>query len=253
MSVTRTKCLSKGLGWAAFFCIAIVPCTAQEKGTIQSWSPSEAAARPTPDNPQLEIAPGVLLPEKGMVWILDRTENQSHLERIYLSEARVNRHLAENVVRAQFLVLRMSSEIDLNGTAAKLRLSSKTPIIFVHKSEEDEEESQSPANSKGVLAHYVLLHLRVADDRRVICTFTAWQLGIKPGRHEDVVKVLTEELTGQWLKITPKQALPDGEYIVTRWPDDKKQYESHVYDFGVGTPINGPLTSPSTWHAADSK
>src|SRR5258708_35280737 len=119
MSVTRTKCLSKGLGWAAFFCIAIVPCTAQEKGTIQSWSPSEAAARPTPDNPQLEIAPGVLLPEKGMVWILDRTENQSHLERIYLSEARVNRHLAENVVRAQFLVLRMSSEIDLNGTAAK--------------------------------------------------------------------------------------------------------------------------------------
>jgi len=253
MSVTRSKRLSKVLGWAVSFYIAIIPCVAQEKVTIQSSSQSEAGARPSSDNPQLEIAPGILLPEKGMVWILDQVENQPHLERIYLNDGRVNRHIAENIVRSQLLVFRMSSGIELKGTAAKLRVSSKTPVIFVHKSEEDEEESQSPANAKGVQAHYALLRLRITDDSRVICTFTSWQLGIKAGRHEDVVGVLTEELPSQWLKITPKQALPDGEFVITRLPADKKLFESHVYDFGVGNPVNDPLTSPSTWHASDSK
>jgi hypothetical protein len=235
MAMTHVKRLLRRLCWAVSFCIAVVPCVAQEKGTMQSSSASETAASPSSENSRVEVAPGLVLPEKGMVWILDQADNQPKLERIYLNDGRLNRHLAENVVRSQLLVFRMSTGIELKGTAAKLRVSSKTPAVFIHKSKEDEEESQSPANAKGVHAHYALLRLRIADDSRVICTFTSWQLGIKAGRHEDVMGVLTEELNGQWLKITPKGALPDGEFVITRLPDDKKLFESHVYDFGIGT------------------
>jgi hypothetical protein len=241
--MTHAKRLLKSWVWALSLWIAVAVCAAQEKVSIQSSTPAQASDGSSSVNTQLEVAPGTPLPAKGMVWILDRTENHPHLERIYLNDAHVNRHLAENVVRTQLLVLRMSSSIELSGTAAKLRVSSKTPAIFVHKSEEDEEESQSPVHAKGFQSHYALLHLRVADDRRVVCTFTAWQLGLKSGRHEDVVEVSTEELAaGQWLKITPRQVLPEGEFVVTRLPDNKKLFESHVYDFGIGTTTKQPTT-----------
>src|SRR6266849_1665628 len=241
--MSHAKRLLKGFVWVVSFCTTVVTCAAQEKDVMQSSSPAEAAAGPNSDNTQLEVAPGIPLPTKGMVWILDHAENQPRLARIYLNDIHFNNHRAENVVRAQLVVLKMGSTVELLGTAAKVRVNSHTPVIFVHKTEEEEEESQSGAYAKGVQAHYVLLCLRVAGDHRVISTFSAWQFGLKPSRHEDVVAVLTEEIAaGQWLKIAPRQALPDGEFTLVRMPDDKKLFESHTYDFGIGTAVKQPTT-----------
>ena len=38
------------------------------------------------------------------------------------------------------------------------------------------------------------------------------------------------------------QALPDGEFAVARLPDDKKRFESNIYDFGVGITAKQPTT-----------
>jgi hypothetical protein len=231
------KCLVYGI----LICTSVAAVGAQEKDGTQSSSFAGAAAISSSDTPRFEVAPGIPLPAKGIVWILDTAENKPDLMRVYLNIAQVNGHRAGNVVRAQFFVLKMGATVELPGTAAKMRVNTHTPAIFVRKSEEEEEELQSGSNTKSVQEHYALLRLRVADDRRVICTFSAWEFGLKASRHEDVVEVATEEVAaGQWLKIIPKQALSGGEYAVVHMPDNRKLYEPHVYDFGIEAAASQP-------------
>jgi hypothetical protein len=206
----------------AFLGIAAASGAAQEnRATLSSPNPA-ATSNAKFSAAGVEVAPGIPLPANGMVWILDQKENEPRLSRIRLNSAHINGHRAENFVRAQFLVLKMGSSVELLGMAAKARVDSHTPAIFVRKSEEAEEEAQSAVNPTSVQEHYVLLHAQVADDHRVLCTFTAWQLG---------------------LKLTPKQPIPDGEYAVVHMPDSKKMFETNSYDFGVGPVSLKPVKS----------
>jgi hypothetical protein len=234
------------LGFPCWACAALLLAlaagnAAQDKDAMRhSSSAGDADAAGTSSNNavQFEAAPGIPLPGKGMVWILDQGENGPELNRIYLNIVHVNGHTAENFVKAQFLVLPMGAAFELPNPAAKLRVRNHTPVIFYRISTEEEEEVksvQSAANTQGIPVHFVLLRVKVNGDHRIPYTYVSWQLGIKRARREDDVDVSTEEVAnGQWMKITPRQAMPDGEYAVVRMPDSKKYYESNAYDFGVG-------------------
>jgi len=233
-----SKCRIERFVLAALLGIVAASGAAQENPATLSMHNAVATSTAQSGASNLEIAPGIPLPANGMVWILDQKENQPRLARIHLNNAHINGHRAENFVRAQFIVLKMGSSVELLGIAARVRVDGHASTIFVRKSEEEEEEEevQSAVNPKRVQEHYVLLRLQVADDHRVVCTFTAWQLGLKLNRHTDIVETSTEEIAaGQWLKITPKQPLPDGEYALVHMPDDKKMFETNSYDFGVGS------------------
>jgi hypothetical protein len=235
----QSKHLLKSLVCTALFCAAAVSGAGQEKEATQSSSSVEVKAISSSDTAQFEVAPGIQLPANGIVWILDMAESKPDLVRIYHNNASPNRHRGANFARTQFL-LKQVLTFELPDAAAKLRVSNRTPIIFVRKSAV-EEELQSAANGKSVQAHHVLLRMRIADDRRVLCYASYGQIAGKPTRHEDEVEVLTEEVAaGQWLKITPKQPLPDGEYAVAHMPDDKALIETFAYDFGIGAPARQP-------------
>ena len=234
------------LGFPGWACAALLFAlaagnAAQDKNTMRpSSSDGDAdAAGTTSKNPvQFEAAPGIPLPGRGMVWILDQGENGPELNRIYLNIVHVNGHTAENFVKAQFLVLPMGATFELPDPAAKLRVRNHTPVIFYRISTEEDEElksAQPAANRQGLAVHYVLLRVKVDGNRRIPYTYVSWQLGIKRARREDDVDVLTEEVDNvRWMKIIPSQPLPNGEYAVVRMPDNKKYYESNAYDFGVG-------------------
>jgi hypothetical protein len=229
------------LVYAAALCIAVEAGAAQQKDTPDMPPAAGSAATTGADAAQLEVAPGIPVPPYGMVWILDQPQGTAQLRRIFLNHIHPNGHRAENAVKAQFLVLRMGSSIELPGATAKLRIATHAPVIFIRKSQEEEEEIQSSTNVKNVMEHFALLRLRADGDRRIVCTFTAWEFGLKLARHEDVVKASMEEFAaGQWLKITPAQPLADGEYAVMHLPDDKGYVESNVYDFGVGAAPASP-------------
>src|SRR6266576_966395 len=80
--MTHAKRLLKIWVWALSLWIAVAVCAAQQKVSIQSSSPAPPSDGSSSVNTQLEVAPGTPLPAKGMVWILDQTENHPHLERI---------------------------------------------------------------------------------------------------------------------------------------------------------------------------
>jgi hypothetical protein len=234
------------LGFPCWACAALLLAlaagnAAQNKDAFRpssSAGDSDAAGTSSKSAVQFEAAPGIPLPGRGMVWILDQGENGTELSRIYLNIVHVNGHTAENFVKAQFLVLPMGAAFELPNPAAKLRVRSHTPVIFYRISTEEEEEVKSvqpAANTQGIRVHYVLLRVKVNGDHRIPYTYVSWQLGIKRARREDDVDVSTEEVAnGQWMKITPREPLLDGEYAVVRMPDNKKYYELNAYDFGVG-------------------
>ena len=234
MPISHIKRFRRNLILAVLLYAVAAVHAAQQKGRTQSPSSVAAATAPGPDSSPVEIAPGIPLPPKGIVWILDKAEEKQELVRVSLNKASFNRHVGENVARTQFF-LKAVATLELPEAAAKLRLSSRTPVIYVHKSVEEEEEVQSAATGV-VKGHYVLLRTRVVGGRRVIYGFSESPLFGKFNRQkEDEVEVISEEIAaGQWLKLTPKQPLPDGEYAVNKLPDDKKIGETFVYDFGIG-------------------
>ena len=87
------------------------------------------------------------MPPYGMVWILDQPQGTAQLRRIFLNHIHPNGHRAENTIKAQFLVLRMGSSIEFSRPA-KLRIATHAPVIFIRKSQEEEEEIQSSTECK---------------------------------------------------------------------------------------------------------
>ena len=217
---------------------------AQSAAEMQSSPSAARAASPSSDPSLMEAAPGIPLPPYGTAWILDSGENKSRLIRMHFSSALPNKHVAKNLARDELMVLKDVSTLDLPGGAAALRITSRTTAIFVRKSELQTPEVQSIVTAMGAASHYVLLRMRAVEGRRVLCSFSYWKLGGKRTRHEDDVETTTEEIPGgRWLKLTPKQPLPDGEYAVVAMPEDTTQAGTYVYDFGVG-PAPRPATNP---------
>lgn len=210
---------------------------AQNELGIQSSESAGAGTSSKSDPSLIEIVPGIPLPPYGTAWILDSTENKSRLVRLRPSGAVANKHAGENLARAEFMVLKDVSTLDLFGASAGLRISSHTPAIFIRKSDSELQQPQSAIAATAAASHYVLVRMRAVENRRVLCSFSYWKLGGKRTRHEEGVEASTEEIAGgRWLKLTPKQPLADGEYAVVSMPEDKTQAGTSAYDFGVGAP-----------------
>jgi len=220
-------------------CVATVALAGAGIAQVQPVSPlprRPASAAPlNSDSPPLEAAPGIPLPPYGTVWILDSGEAKSRLVRMRPSDALPDKHIAKNIARNEIMILKNVSTLDLAGAASGLRLTGRPVAIFVRRAGPATQQVQPLGGVINVPSHFVLLRTRQLDDRRELCSFSFWKLGGKRTRHEDEVETSTEEIgDGRWLKLTPKQPVPDGEYAVVDMPEDATQANASAYDFGVG-------------------
>lgn len=198
--------------------------------------PSLGAAAISEDSKVAEAAPGLPLPDNGLVWILDSASGKPKLSRLYVNSGEGNLHRAKNFLRGSFFLDAVST-VEVPMPAAKVRSIGHTPIIFFRLTTDEQEEKASLAagNANVVQTHLVLLHVHPIGDVRVLFGFTAHQIAGAVKLKEDVVDTSTEEIAGSaWRKITPTQPLPDGEYAVALMPDSVKDANSEVYDFGIG-------------------
>ncbi len=186
------------------------------------------------ESSEFQIAPGLRFPDKGVVWVLDGAPEKPEAVRVFHNNAKLDRHTGANIVGGLLIgpLNKCKSTVVLPGVAAKVRVRSHSPVIFVRRTAE-EEEMESSANGKAVPRHLALLKMRVDGGHRLVNTFSTW-VG-KTSRHEDLADVSTEEVAGgSWVKLIPRAPLPDGEYAVVQLPDDKKLFKSVIYDFGIG-------------------
>jgi len=171
-----------------------------------------------------EVAPGVTLPTKGSVVVLDNVDGKAAAVTIHGSEIKSNSHAGGNFARSMVYAGPHTS-VELEGITSSLALTSNMPVFFVRLPSEDPDTQRNRAT---------LLRLRPTKDTRVVLDFSANVFGGSRKRHTDDVEIIKSDVDGgQWLKITPKKPLEPGEYGIAFLPKDQMLFADIVYDFTI--------------------
>jgi hypothetical protein len=103
-------------------------------------------------------------------------------------------------------------------------LHSGTPVFYLHF-------DQDPDAGQTSMAGWAVVHAIADKDRRLLSTVKFTQLTGTAKRNDTQVELDTEKLPNGWLKITPRQPLPPGEYALEPVMRQENAYSLMVYDF----------------------
>ena len=169
------------------------------------------------------VAPELRLPSDGGVFLLEDRAGKPVLSKIAGNKVQENDHAGKNVLmRSVNPVASVVQTTELKGSAAKVRVHSPAPSIFV-----DVEDDQ------GVIPgdYFRLVRLEKKRDLRILATNKV-KISGEQSETEKFLKARAEKFGGSWWKLIPLEDLPPGEYaIVISAPGN--QGNSGVWDFGV--------------------
>lgn len=113
------------------------------------------------------------------------------------------------------------------GDAADLPTGAGAITVDTHGAGGGREKGSAGASSR-----YVILRVDVRQDARVVSSFRAEDLG-RGVRQPDLTETtLTALAGGHWVKVTPKEGLLIGEYVLVEVLSDR-DLNAGVWDFGV--------------------
>ena len=217
-----------------------------------------AAERQAEEAKSPEVAPGLRLPEDGVVFLLDTFQTEPELVELQENNAEVDRDTKHNVLRAAIDPIASSKQtIELDGLHSKIQAHVTLPSIYIKSG--DEAKDQNPVTQKkertdsaqpGKQAaeepwdRFRILRLQPKQDKRIIGNIKIAVYG-KVTQQQDFVSAKIQKLTGGWAKITPASDLTSGEYALVEMMD-KSQLSSAVWDFGVdpSAPPNAMVVKP---------
>lgn len=190
-----------------------------------------APGKPAPVGPL--VAPGLYLPAHGLLWALDSFAGKQELVRLKYKAVDLNNHARSNFLKTQAapFVYKPKQTLEIEGTAAELRLHGESPVFFVRSVSEGEESAdESPFG----LSSLSLVRLEVKSGRRVAATIAFTQITSKASRSDTSIDVVNERIPGtDWYKVTPRQPLPAGEYGWMSLPKKQNMFGGQVYDFAI--------------------
>ncbi len=169
------------------------------------------------------VAPEMRLPAEGGVFLLEEIAGKPVLSKVDTNKIQVNENTGKNLLRKSIIpVASQVQTIELKGPAAKVRVHSKEPSIFI-----DVE------NDRGVIpaANFRIVRLERKKDLRVVAKNTTSMAG-EQNTNEKFLKSRPEKVSGDWWKIVPLEDLVPGEYaiVISATGDDGN---GAVWDFGV--------------------
>ncbi|MGB9031527.1 MAG: hypothetical protein WCC27_15505 [Acidobacteriaceae bacterium] len=175
------------------------------------------------------VAPGLHLPDQDGIFVLDNYQSIPELIHLDQSTGNVNRDANHNVLRAAIASFSGAKEpVRINGQAARVRLHVDDPALYVSldtgNAEEVAPEDALMINTHGALpnkdeysspdSRYAIVRVDVQPGERVIGALRISRAG-NATQSEDIVPTKAEILTGKhWMKLTPKEPLPIGEYAL---------------------------------------
>ncbi len=183
-----------------------------------------------------KIAPGIHLPEDGGVFLLDTYQSQPQLDELQQSGGELNRNTKSNILRAAINPLASAKQtIELPGPRAKIQSHTAVPGIYVSIDSRDATGGAAPA--KGEVAplppgeRFKIVRAEIKNGKRIAGGIKVAPYG-KVKADDRFVPATVQELTGGWVKISPKDPLPTGEYAVAEMLG-KEGMNLYVWDFGV--------------------
>jgi hypothetical protein len=193
----------------------------QEKDLKQATE-EDVVARKEDESNTPQVAAGLHLPADGGVFLLEELAGKPTLHKVAENKTQEDDHEAENILK--HTVIRIADQvltIELKGAAAKVRVHSPTPSIFV---DSDRVGAESGDNWRIVRLERKK-GLRVVAENKV-------EAGGEKSQKEKFLHARAERFGGDWWKLIPLEDLTPGEYaVVVSAPGEDGN--GVVWDFGV--------------------
>ncbi len=213
-----------------------------------------------------EVAPRLRLSDEGGVYLLDTYQNEPELVEIQQSGSDVNRSTKANILRAAINPFSGSKQtIELTGPHAKVQAHSPTPSLYVNVSADTGEGAPAVASGAEEMGRpaadapalppteaFKIIRVESKGGKRVAGALKVGVTG-KMKTDERFLPATVTTMTGGWIKITPIDPLPSGEYAVAEMLG-KESINLYVWDFGVNpnAPANAFVLKPEAPEPATS-
>ena len=196
-----------------------------------------------------QVAPGLRLSDEGGVFLLDSYQNQPQLAEIQQSGADVNRSMKSNILRTAINPLAgVKQTIELPDAHAKVQSHTAVPSIYVNldAGQGAPATAQVPGEPSPLAPadRFKIIRVQSKGGKRVAGAVKTAVTG-KTKTDERFVPATVTPKTGGWIKVTPVDPLPDGEYAVAEMLG-KDSINLYVWDFGVNpaAPANSFAVKP---------
>ncbi len=201
------------------------------------------------------VAPGLRLSEYGSVTLLDNYLGQPQLVELEQSGGDINSNKKNNILRAAINPLASAKQtIELPGSHAKVQSHAALPAIYVNVQPPDQgAATNQPQQPEQPWDRFKIVKAQVAkDNKRIVGAIKIAVYG-KVSQEQNLIPTTAEQLTGGWVKVTPKEPLAPGEYAVAEMLG-KEGMNLYVWDFGVNpsAPPNMQVTKPDESATTDT-
>ncbi len=236
----------------------------KERDTLRTQEVLKAETPGAVEEPEPPmVAPGLYLPDGGGIFLMDSFESRPELVELTQNGGELNKHAGKNILRAAINPVSLSSKqtIELKGDRSKTQSHVPQPAIYVSVEKSPDEKQNQNANQNNqnndaaaALSQassgpghapkpkatatpspqqdkYRIVRMEKKKDVRVVGDLNVAISG-KVSQKQNWVKTVSEPAGGDWVKITPTEPLPPGEYAVVELLD-KGQINLYVWDFGV--------------------
>jgi hypothetical protein len=168
------------------------------------------------------VAPGTRLPPEGGIFLMDEPGGKPVLHKLEANKIQVDENIGKNMLKRSVNPLSSQTQtIELKGSAAKVRVRTAVPLIFV---DEENEQGVIPAEN------FRIVRMERKRDIRVLAKSKTAISG-EQSVNERYLHSRVEKVSGDWWKLIPLEDLTPGEYaiVVSTGAEDA----SVVWDFGV--------------------
>jgi len=194
------------------------------------------------------VAPGMRLPANGGVFLLDVWQGEPQLAEVVQSGSEINKQTGRNILRAAINPIPSTKQtIELKGPHAQVQSHVDDPLLFANISNPDATPSQTAAGGTGrdldqQPDRFRIVRVQAKKDARVVGNVKIALTG-KTKEEQDFIKTTTAPVSGGWVKITPAEKLPPGEYALVEMLGPKEM-NLYVWDFGVNP---AAPQNPTAW------
>jgi len=209
-----------------------------------------------------QVAPGLRLPEDSGVFLLDSFQGEPQILEIQQTAGDLNRNAKTNIFRGAINpVASLKQTIELDGAHAPVQSHVDVPSLYINVDATPDQPAApkdsaapAPASQKSQqptvsFDRFRIVRTEVKGSKRIVGDVKRQVTG-KISQEQHLVKTTTTRVRGGWLKLTPTESLPPGEYALVEMMQegDKQGMNLYVWDFGVNpkAPANHNPWKPST-------
>jgi hypothetical protein len=193
------------------------------------------------------VAPGLRLPDDGVVILLDTFQSQPQLVELQQNSGELNRNMKGNILRATINPIASAKQIiELPGLHSKIQAHSTVPAIYVNVAQQDQLDKATQIAEKSKEQElpwdrFRIVRLQTKQDKRIIGDIKIAIYG-KVSQQQKLAPTTATKLGGGWVKVTPSSDLDPGEYAVVELLG-KDGLNLYVWDFGVNPAAGANATA----------